>query len=137
MTRCGGTCIGKRKNGLSSVFAVKWWASEKSMARTDRRTGSCQVVVHYCQVKQLNHPYTYPINDGTEIEMNAERFKVIERSTVESVVEIADRLIGRGYKPVAEIMKIPKTGLFTQVMHWEPQYRTPKLHAYDNMTPWS
>ncbi len=56
--------------------------------------------------------------------MQKERFKVIERSSVEQVVAIAAMLIERGYKPVADIMKMPDTGLFTQVMHWQPQYRT-------------
>ena len=56
--------------------------------------------------------------------MTEARFKVIERSTAEEVVELADWLIGRGYKPVAEIMKMANTGLFTQVLHWEPQTRT-------------
>ena len=60
-----------------------------------------------------------------KIEMTEVRFKVIERSSVEKVIEVAVMLIERGYKPVAEIMKMPNTGLFTQVMHWEPQYRTP------------
>jgi hypothetical protein len=55
--------------------------------------------------------------------MNEERFKVIEKSSAEKVVEVADWLIGLGYKPVAEIMKMPRTGLFTQVMHWQPQGR--------------
>jgi hypothetical protein len=81
----------------------------------------CQVVDLYCQVKQLSHP----VNNETEIEMTEVRFKVIERSSVEKVIEVAVMLIERGYKPVAEIMKMPNTGLFTQVMHWEPQYRTP------------
>jgi len=56
--------------------------------------------------------------------MNGERFKVIERSSVERVVEVADWLIGRGYKSVSEITKMTNTGFFTQVMHWEPQQRT-------------
>ena len=56
--------------------------------------------------------------------MTEARFKVIERSSVEKVVEVAAILIERGYKPVAEIMKMPNSGLFTQVMRWEPQYRT-------------
>jgi len=56
--------------------------------------------------------------------MNEVRFKVIERSSVEKVIEVAGMLIERGYEPVAEIMKMPSTGLFTQVMHWEPQHRT-------------
>jgi len=43
-----------------------------------------------------------------------ERFKVIEKTSVEKVVEVAAMLIERGYKPVAEIMKMPNTGLFTQ-----------------------
>jgi hypothetical protein len=85
---------------------------------------SSQVVDLYCQVKQLSHPYNYPVNNETEIEMTEVRFKVIERSSVEKVNEVAVMLIERGYKPVAEIMKMPITGLFTQVMHWEPQYRT-------------
>lgn len=55
--------------------------------------------------------------------MENERFKVIERSSVEQVVAMAAVLIKRGYKPVAEIMRMPGSGLFTQVMHWEPQYR--------------
>lgn len=58
-----------------------------------------------------------------EIVMENERFKVIERSSVEQVVAMAAVLIKRGYKPVAEIMRMPGSGLFTQVMHWEPQYR--------------
>ena len=49
-----------------------------------------------------------------------ERFKIIEKSSVEKVVEVAAMLIERGYKPVAEIMKMPDTELFTQVMHWQP-----------------
>jgi len=53
-----------------------------------------------------------------------ERFKVIEKTSVEKVVEVAAMLIERGYKPVAEIMKMPNTGLFTQVMHWQPTSRT-------------
>jgi len=56
--------------------------------------------------------------------MNDERFKVIEKSSAETVIAIANRLIDRGYKPVAEIMKMANTGLFTQVLHWEPQTRT-------------
>ena len=83
-----------------------------------------QLNVHAGQVKQLSHPYNYPVNNETEIEMTEVRFKVIERSSVEKVNEVAVMLIERGYKPVAEIMKMPNTGLFTQVMHWEPQYRT-------------
>jgi hypothetical protein len=55
--------------------------------------------------------------------MENERFKVIERSSVEQVVAMAAVLIKRGYKPVAEVMRMPGNGLFTQVMHWEPQYR--------------
>jgi len=55
--------------------------------------------------------------------MNDERFKVIEKSSVATVVATANRLINRGYKPVAEIMKMSNTGLFTQVLHWEPQTR--------------
>lgn len=51
--------------------------------------------------------------------MKNQSFKIIERSSVEQVVAIAAKLIERGYKPVAEIMKMPATGLFTQVMHWE------------------
>jgi hypothetical protein len=85
----------------------------------------CQVIDLYCQVKQLSHPYNYPVNNETEIEMTEARFKVIERSSVEKVIEVAVKLIEKGYKPVAEIMKMPNTGLFTQVMHWEPLYRTP------------
>ena len=61
------------------------------------------------------------------------RFKVIERTSVEQVVEVAAMLIGRGYNPATEVTKMPNTGLFTQVMHWEPSFRTPKLHAYDSM----
>ena len=57
--------------------------------------------------------------------MNDERFKVIEKSSAETVIAIANRLIDRGYKPVAEIWKMPNTGLFTQVMQWEPQIGTP------------
>jgi len=53
--------------------------------------------------------------------MTEARFKVIERSSVEKVMEVAAMLTERGYKPVAEMMKMPNTGLFTQVMHWEPQ----------------
>ena len=56
--------------------------------------------------------------------MNNESFKIIERSSVEQVVAIAAMLIERGYQPVAEIMKMPGTGLFTQVMHWEHQVPT-------------
>ena len=56
--------------------------------------------------------------------MNGESFKVIERSDAERVVEIADWLIERGYKPVSEITQMPNTGLFTQVMHWEPHHGT-------------
>ena len=55
--------------------------------------------------------------------MNNERFKVIERSSIEQVAAIAATLIERGYKPVADIMKMSSTGLFTQVMHWQPKYR--------------
>lgn len=55
--------------------------------------------------------------------MENERFKVIEKPSVEQVVAIAAKLIERGYKPVAEIMQMPNTGLFTQVMHWQQQYR--------------
>jgi len=84
-----------------------------------------QVIDLYCQVKQPSHSYSCPANDETESVMNDERFKVIERSTAEEVVELADWLIGRGYKPVAEIWKMPNTGLFTQVMQWEPQTGTP------------
>ena len=58
--------------------------------------------------------------------MNGESFKVIERSDAESVIEIADLLLERGYKPVSEIMQMPATGLFTQVMHWEPMHGTLK-----------
>lgn len=54
-----------------------------------------------------------------EVAMKNQSFKIIERSSVEQVVAIAAKLIERGYKPVAEIMKMPATGLFTQVMHWE------------------
>ena len=57
--------------------------------------------------------------------MTEARFKVIERSSVEKVIEVAAMLTERGYKPVAEVIKMPNTGLFTQVMHWEPQHRTP------------
>ena len=56
--------------------------------------------------------------------MNEERFKVVERASADKVVEVADWLIGLGYTPVAEIMKMPDTGLFTQVLHWQPQSRT-------------
>lgn len=56
--------------------------------------------------------------------MTEARFKVIERSSAEKVIEVAAMLIERGYQPVAEIMKMPSTGLFTQVMRWEPQYGT-------------
>jgi len=69
--------------------------------------------------------------------MTDARFKVIESSSVEKVAETANMLIECGYKPVAEVMKMPNSGFFTQVMHWEQQYRTPKLRAYDNMTLWS
>ena len=55
--------------------------------------------------------------------MNSERFKVIERSNAEKVVEIANWLIERGYKPVSEVTQMQNTGLFTQVMHWEPAQR--------------
>ncbi len=61
--------------------------------------------------------------------MNKEHFKVIERSSVEQVVAIAAMLIERGYKPVADITQMPNTGLFTQVMHWEQQYRTQNRQA--------
>ena len=57
--------------------------------------------------------------------MNTESFKIIERSSVEQVVAIAAMLIERGYQPVAEIMKMPDTGLFTQVMDWEHQIPSP------------
>ena len=57
--------------------------------------------------------------------MTEERFKVIERSSARKVIELATMLRKKGYNPVAEMMKMPNTGLFTQVMHWEPQYRTP------------
>lgn len=57
--------------------------------------------------------------------MNNERFKVIEKTSVQQVAAIAARLAERGYKPVADITKMHDTGLFTQVMHWEQQYRTP------------
>jgi len=55
--------------------------------------------------------------------MNGESFKVIERSDAERVVEIAAWLIERGYKPVSKVTQMPSTGLFTQVMHWEPHHR--------------
>jgi len=84
-----------------------------------------QVIDLYCQVKQSGHSYNCPANDETESVMNDERFKVIERSTTEEVVELADWLIDRGYNPVAEIWKMPNTSLFIQVMQWEPQTRTP------------
>ena len=58
--------------------------------------------------------------------MNGESFKVIERPDPERVVEIAAWLIERGYKPVSKVTQIPSTGLFTQVMHWEPQHETLK-----------
>ena len=90
---------------------------------------SCQVVVHYGQVKLLSHPYNYSVNDETEVEMTDVRFKVIERTSVEQVVEVAAMLIGRGYNPATEVTKMPNTGHFTQVMQWEPNFRTPKLHA--------
>ena len=54
--------------------------------------------------------------------MNGESFKVIERSDAERVVEIAAWLIERGYKPVSKVTQMPSTGLFTQVMHWEPHH---------------
>ena len=56
--------------------------------------------------------------------MNGESFKVIERSDAERVVEIAAWLVERGYKPVSKVTEMPSTGLFTQVMHWEPRHRT-------------
>ena len=56
--------------------------------------------------------------------MNGESFKVIERSNAERVVEIAAWFVERGYKPVSEVTQIPGTGLFTQVMHWEPRHGT-------------
>ena len=70
--------------------------------------------------------------------MTEVRFKVIERSSAEKVIEVAVMLIERGYKPVAEIMKMPSTGLFTQVMHWEPQYRTPnrQRRTRHDPAPW-
>ena len=52
--------------------------------------------------------------------MNGESFKVIERSDAERVVEIAAWLVEQGYKPVSKVTQVPGTGLFTQVMHWEP-----------------
>ena len=55
--------------------------------------------------------------------MENERFKVIEKPSVEQVVATAAKLIERGYQPVAEIMQMPNTGLFTQVMHWQQRYR--------------
>ena len=55
--------------------------------------------------------------------MENDRFKVIEKPSVEQVVAIAAKLIERGYKPVADIIQMPNTGLFTQVMHWQQQYR--------------
>ena len=57
--------------------------------------------------------------------MDNESFKIIERASVEQVVAMAAVLIERGYRPVAEVMKMPTTGLFTQVMHREQQYRFP------------
>ena len=54
--------------------------------------------------------------------MNGESFKVIERSDAERVVEIAAWLIEHGYKPVSKVTQMPSTGLFTQVMHWEPHH---------------
>jgi len=57
--------------------------------------------------------------------MTEARFKVIERSSAQEVIEVAAMLAKKGYEPVAEINKMPNTGLFTQVMHWEPKYRTP------------
>jgi hypothetical protein len=62
--------------------------------------------------------------------MTEDRFRVIERSSVEKVIEVAVMLAEKGYTPVAEIMKMPNTGLFTQVMHWEPQYRTPMTQRH-------
>jgi len=56
--------------------------------------------------------------------MTEERFKVIERSSARKVIELATMLRKKGYNPVAEMMKMPNTGLFTQVMHWEPRHRT-------------
>ena len=56
--------------------------------------------------------------------MNGESFKVIERSNAERVVEIAAWFVERGYKPVSKVTQIPSTGLFTQVMHWEPRHGT-------------
>jgi hypothetical protein len=61
--------------------------------------------------------------DKPEHVMETERFKVIEKPSVEQVVAIAAKLIERGYKPVADIIQMPNTGLFTQVMHWQQQYR--------------
>ena len=57
--------------------------------------------------------------------MTEARFKVIERSSIKKVIEVASMLAKKGYEPVAEIKKMPNTGLITQVMHWEPKYRTP------------
>lgn len=58
--------------------------------------------------------------------MNRNSFKVIERSDSDGVVEIADWLIERGYKPVSEVAQMPNTGLYTQVMQWEPDRRNLK-----------
>lgn len=58
--------------------------------------------------------------------MNRNSFKVIERSDSDRVVEVADRLIERGYKPVSKVTQMPSTGLYTQVMHWEPNHWTLK-----------
>ena len=63
--------------------------------------------------------------------MNGESFKVIERSDPERVVEIAAWLIERGYKLVSKVTQMSSTGLFTQVMHWEPRHsktETPTLY---------
>lgn len=57
--------------------------------------------------------------------MTEARFKIIERSSIEKVTEVADMLNKKGYEPVAEIMKMPNSGLFTQVMRWEPQFGRP------------
>lgn len=57
--------------------------------------------------------------------MTEARIKVIESSSVEKVIEVAAMLIEKGYKPMAEVMKMPNTGFYTQVMRWEPRYGTP------------
>ena len=62
--------------------------------------------------------------------MNGESFKAIERSDAKKVSEVATWLAERGYKPVSEITRMPHTGLFTQVMHLEPSYKTSGQHYH-------